>query len=417
MSKIDIVVRETTERLFKQIVSGKFRIGYEPVIEFVKFAIILEYLQTEVHGQSQSLLEIFKEIYGNAAENSVDEEDEYRTKYDKFVYSYHKLNREKEDDYNTIQKEEEDIRKKRVEIKGDTTRQEPSSLNGNIMRFKGNRISKYQKGEFRILAHLKSTDEDNGNLRKTYKRLLSKTGTFSKITFTDYKQFVEKLSEDIKVNRLYLFKNVQYYKLEKRLGFELMKAVLRSVRICQDNGENPEEVLSSLSYLNNLPLINDRQKYADVFPSLNKIERERWRIEVEGLQRFIGYVYTDSKERIQELPKEEIFTEKMIAEFQSIYADQLFKNDYKLRKDFNSNHFKITLEFFDQINQHKRELVWFDDVELNKQASQKYVIDIINKKNKKLVELHESNLLRNEVNKINVSDQTKKNILNLIADW
>lgn len=337
------IVERTTTYLFNNLVGGSFYIGLDPIKEYTKFYLIAEYLQQDVYNQTLSIDQYSKD-QGNKKIGEDDETEENRWKrYERTVDHYNTLNFEKKIELLKRQQEEKEYREQRSQ----TT--DKKKIKGNPNRYKGNELFEYQLGEFKVLDDIKQGKYESYNANLIYKRINSDKGYLNKMNFRQYSDYIDILRQEI-ADSDDKYKNIRYYKLEKRLGYELIKSILTSIRLSVEKEESRDRVIMDLIPLFRLPLIKERQKYAEVYWKLNKQEKKMWRMEIEGLIRFISYTINASKAEISKSGMKNIITDQDLKEFAQIYIYSSYENNYKQRKDFTSEDFKALMCKLDDKN-------------------------------------------------------------------
>lgn len=342
-------VEKIIDYVFDQATILPFTIGMNPVKEFVKFHIIAEYLQEEVFDQSQSIKtyvenEIEKDKTSYKVKSADVEEKLRWQKYERTIDIYHTLNEKKQLEY--IKKLEEE--KKYRENKDDD---EKLKTVGNPARYNGYKLYEYQLNEFKILKAIKNGDYDTAKANLTYKRLMSKRKIRYKISFKNYSDYVDILRTEIDERSNDPYKNIAYYKLEKRMNHELNKSVAAAINQCARNGERQEVVANDLFRLYVLPLIKDRQTYAEMYPKLDAQERIQWRKDIFSLEYFIKYLVSLFKEFRKDTNLKEILTDDDMEKFKLIFAKGTFENSYIQRRDFSADDFRAIMSVSDEMNE------------------------------------------------------------------
>jgi len=352
------LIDEIVEELARYIVSGRFHIGLDAVKEYLLFYVMADRIQK---GKQEGKISIWKyyeqhtsfpEELKNLPPEKI-EKFKYN-RYERLLYLFNTLNAENRMKHRLRQKQEAEYRKKKKENNQKTT--------GNPNRFKGVDIFPYQIGEFSALDEIKEGKGVNKKASTTLKRIISEKGYLKRIRFKDFKEFIEYLKTKIDQSGDE-YKNVQYYKLEKRLGFELIKAAAVALKQCRENGYPLPIAARDLIEVFHLPFISDRQKYVLVYPYLDEEKRMIWRGEVEGIMRFLGYSAVLVLQEIE--GKEDVYDESDWERFRNIYAPSSFKNDYKLRKDFTLDDFRILMETLDEYNTSRSEQEQKNDDEID----------------------------------------------------
>jgi uncharacterized small protein (DUF1192 family) len=343
----DIVDKEV-EQLAAKMVRGQFHIGLEAVKKYVMFWCMANHLQKQQENQKMSILQYAQgklRLTEKEREKLQPEKiEKLRANfYERKIDHYHTLNAENKVRHLLLHEQESHDRM----IKKAKNQNEK----GNARRFEGNTLFPYQIDEFSVLDAIKEGEHEDVKANKTYKRIVSEKGYLGLMTFKEFKEYVEVLTEEIERSDD-TYKNIRYYKLEKRLGFEALKSVLKALADCRERDEVPIGIaLKDLSLVLHLPFLSERQRYAEVYPELNVEEQMKWRLEIQGLLTFVKtclvtvqYIIHESK------TKEDIFDEQDWEQFKTIYLPDTFRNDYKQRKDFSSEDFTLFMKELDKQN-------------------------------------------------------------------
>ncbi|RYG71217.1 hypothetical protein EU245_14790 [Lentibacillus lipolyticus] len=339
-------VQQQLGTMSKVFAGDLFRIGLEPINEFVLFFCMAQHVQQK-NSKSTSVLQYANEKFD---EEELDEmlpqeiqEGNKRNFYERKLEHYHALNAEKMLEYEMIEEKERQNRQSKQARNEDTR--------GNASRYEGNPLYEFQFSEFDLLDAIKEGEYDSSKANMNYKRIISDKGYLYKMTFKDFKEFVKVLHEEIDQSEE-THKNIRYYKLERRLHFELVKSILLAMRKCEEANEKIEkkEYLIDLCMLFRLPLLKARQTYAEIYPNLNAKERHEWREEVFNLIIFLQRVVLIVQKQITG-KEEQVFTDQDWKTFHAIYLPSHFQNNYKQRKDFKAQDFKTLMQTLDKQNQ------------------------------------------------------------------
>ena len=316
------MVDKAVERYNREFVSGEFYIGLDSIKQFAYFYVIALYNHRHVKTDVKSVRQFLKDPHFD----KIREEEE---KNDIAGCCEGRLYERKLDHYNTLNRE------KMLEA---SIRRKEGYSDDRGARFGGIKIYESQFEEFKILDDVKEYKIlERYNL--TYKRLNSENEYLHKITFSELREFVKLLKTEIDESEEE-YKNTRYYKLEKRLGFELIKSQLKCISICREMGLDADRTVNDMIPLFLLPMISDRQKYAELYPTLDSKERDEWRMEIEGIIRFVHYVAIHCSEVLVNKELEHILTEGELESFKAIYTKGTFENEFKMRKDFSAKDFK-----------------------------------------------------------------------------
>lgn len=214
------IVEEEVEQLATDLVQGQFYIGLEAVKKFVMFIIMTDYIQKKQKDQGMSIWKYAQNQLKLPEETNEMPPEKVDAlifnNYERILYLYNTITKEKRIEHLLRQKQEE----QRREMKKEKNKQ----TQGNSERFQGLDLFPYQINEFSILYAIKEGKYDDVNASLTQKRIISEKGYLRKINFKSFKEYIKILESQIDESNDQ-YKNIQYYKLEKRLGFELIKAI------------------------------------------------------------------------------------------------------------------------------------------------------------------------------------------------
>jgi hypothetical protein len=338
------IVEQKVESLARIIVKGKFHIGLDAVKRYVLFWCMTNYIQEQEENQEMSIFQYAQSV------NPLKLKDNKDLYLDDKVKEWNKFYERKVDHYNTLNAENKVkllIRQKQEWH--DQMKQKEEKGKGKERRFEGLSLFPFQRNEFAVLDGIKEMRKPFNELNRTYKRIVSDKGYLSKMTFAQYKDFVSHLKDEINQSQD-LLKNIQYYKLEKRLGFEAMKAVLKSLHDCRKTNHVTAEIaVRDLTTVLQLPFLSERQRYAEVYPELSEQGRVRWRLELQGIQAFVQRCILMVRSKLAE-SKGAILHPKDWEHFQGLYLPETYENDYKLRKDFRAEEFSLLMTELDKQN-------------------------------------------------------------------
>ena len=327
-------------------INGEFYIGMEPIVDFVFFYCITNERQEKQKKNYKNILEYSKEnfILDEKERKNLTEEMQdalFKSAYEKKLYYFNTLNSKSM--LNKIKRTE--LEKKIRAIK----QQKGQNLDGNAQRFKGLEIFSFQEDELTTLVSIKQGDYDDKKANMTYKRLVSEKGYLHHLKFKEYTNFVDILRKEIKEMPMGN-KNVQLYKLEKTLNYELLKCTAVALNQSKQTSTFDEEsVIRDLLLVFGLPFLEARQQYTMIYPQLNKADRDNWRREVQGLTCFTMDCITVLVKTLQGV-YEPMLTKEDLKRLNNLYLSESFKNDYIQRKDFNAEDFKSILNVLDSMN-------------------------------------------------------------------
>lgn len=327
------IVDERIEELYEEIVKGDLLVSLDSIKDFVYFIIGAEELQYK-NKKEFSLSSFTRELSEELAEldDKVDLYD-FIQEYDKVAYHYTNLNYGNQLEAKARAREEKE--------------------KGKQSRFEGKKLYGFHKDEFLDLMEIKS-DSDHV-YHKTYKRIVSEKGYLSRITFSEYKGFYEYLFDLI--NRDDPFSNIRYYKLEKRMNFELKKAILVAMKKNRQSKFKlrNDVVAEDLLMVTKIPLISERHRLVEIYSELDIFEDIlKWRYIVDvSINRFINYAIQHVRFYLEK-EKYNVLDNLDKDKFQSIYSPDTFFLDYKMRRDFNASDFKILMKYIDDNTKRKK---------------------------------------------------------------
>lgn len=214
-------------------------------------------------------------------------------------------------------------------------------------------IYQYQYDEFRVLEEKFGDPDVNKAADITYKRIRS--NNLHKIKFSDYQKFVEELKDIVEISNE-ISHNIGYYKLEKRLNFELIKTLCKVVRRLEKAKKYSPSLIPPLLKLMLLPDLVARQHYAEqyeliIFGSSDKLEGDlgQWAGKaychiflLEQCIRSVQNKLVDRMEHINLVDYED--------EFCKIYAKNTFSSSYSLGTDFLEKNFKLVMSAIAELN-------------------------------------------------------------------
>ncbi|MCE4049914.1 hypothetical protein [Bacillus sp. Au-Bac7] len=332
---------EKVKQIIETETEGKrpFIVGVEPIINYVCFYFISIHLQNHKYNKSTSIYKYSNNMFEKQNQGIQLLEAEYErfkfNEYENTLDFFNRINYEKKLELLERQVQESKQRKYKLN--------RGMNLKGNSARYQGNKLMEYQIYEFKGMLKTKSSQ----NLTKTYKRLVSDKFYLSKITFKEYKMFIETEKERIRKSSLE-HKNIQFYKLEKRLGFELTKCISRGIkRLRNCKNVNLKAAISDLLALNLIPLIDVRCNYVDLYTASEDLYM--WKKEITSLDMLIKqainyiFIYLDVSD-----PNS--ISEEDWKRFEMIYRDGSYENNYLIRKDFNSEDFTLYMEVLNDFN-------------------------------------------------------------------
>ncbi|TAN67427.1 hypothetical protein WS9_008475 [Paraclostridium sordellii 8483] len=319
-------------------VTGEFHVTLEPIYKYINFYITAKHIEINYMNQCKNLKQISNE---KVKEYDIEERDEVPF-YEQIQHFYSVINEERKIASNNEKEEfnNSDRQEKKNKLKD---------------RYKGINISNKNKVEFDSLHKMyayKKIDERNLKLKNantTYKRV--REHNIHNINFKNYSSYIELLKEDIEASKLD-FKNIQYYKLEKRLAYELIKDICAIYKKVKD--EDKKDFLAYSILVGNLPLIDVRSKYLDLYLEYSdKESRDILKREVKSLIIFIVQTIKDvsyEKAVLEKSGKKVTFN---LEEFKKWYIDD-YKSNKEFKIDFSAKEFKEVMQGLNEIDEEFR---------------------------------------------------------------
>lgn len=319
------LVDESVEELYSKIVTGDLLVSLDSLKEFVYFIIIADGIQS-TNRKEYSLFSFNNMLSGSEKLQEDEDLHEFLEEYDRVAHHYKNLNY-----------------KNQLEAK---IRAKTEEKDGKSSRFEGKRLYDFHVDEFLELMKIKS--DSSHEFHKTYKRIVSEKGYLSRITYTEYKSFYEYLFDLIDEDDPP--SNIKYYKLEKRMGLEIQKAILTAMKKKRESKIiiNDDELMRDLLMVTKIPLIGERHRLVEIYSGLDHFEDIlKWRNIVGiSINRFINYAIQHVQHHIKS-EKYNVLESLERSKFQSIYLPSSFYQDYKLRRDFSASDFKKLMKYMD----------------------------------------------------------------------
>lgn len=332
--KISTIIEEKIMIQHSLLVTGQFYVGLEPIYKYINFYMTAKYIESNYMNKCKNLKEISNE---KIEEYNIKDIDKISF-YEQIHHFYSVINQERK----------LESKNKKEEFKNSNRQVQKNKLKD---RYKGVNIYNKNEAEFNSLHRIyayKKIDKNNLKLKNanvTYKRI--RDYNLQNINFKNYSSYIDLLKGDIEESELD-FKNIQYYKLEKRLAYNLIKDICATYKKVKD--EDKKDFIEYSILVGNLPLLDVRSKYLDLYIKYtDKESRNRIKMEVEGLFRFITYTIKAviyEKELLKESGEKIEFD---IEVFKDWYIDD-YKSNKKFGIDFTAKEFNEVMIGLNKIN-------------------------------------------------------------------
>lgn len=236
---------------------------------------------------------------------------------------------------------------------------------------------------------------------KAYKKIRNNKTDI--MTDKNYNELYTLLNNDIE-NMKEEFKNIYYYKLEKRQEYELRKVIFKNINKLATNEEKIKYIIYSIYYLTPNPVLTIRESLANkLYNAIDKTSNysiKQFKSEsviimdlikksikkildtigsdlanIESIESGIEYYENNEvnnkklvlaiKERLKKLGEDitylGLFEESDIEEFKKIYNEngtrRDFKNNYKIKKDYTSEDVKLYSRIIHALNKYQKEKI------------------------------------------------------------
>lgn len=267
--------------------------------------------------------------------------------------------------------------------------------------YKGKKISLHSIKEMKVLnsmwrAKLDGVDEAKES-EKAYKKI--RGNKVNIMTDKNYNEIYSYLNKDIETMDEE-FKNIYYYKLERKQQYELRKAILKNINKLETEEEKVKYIVYSVAYLTPTPVLTIRESLSDkLYNAIDKtseysikqfesdviiindlVEESIKKVlniigedlaTLEAIENEVSYyeqatevdkkIVNGIKEKMKLLGSDitsyGFFTSKDIKEFKKIYNQnekrREFQNNYKIKKDYSAKDVELYSKTIHLINQYQ----------------------------------------------------------------
>ena len=176
--------------------------------------------------------------------------------------------------------------------------------------------------------------EKNAKLNNSLKLLKSYKTSLNKLNFKNEENLIKHLYDEIEQEARVIY-NLEYYILERSMGFEFKKLALKTLKDMKNQYEDldPEKGLRKLYNIQDVKNIKIYEKlaclYKEVYPNdqvfINILNtyNELVSVCIRGLEEWEANGWIGEKEILQE-----------VRVFPRLYTTKNYRNSYKMRKDF-----------------------------------------------------------------------------------
>lgn len=271
--------------------------------------------------------------------------------------------------------------------------------------YEGKKIKVHSIKEMKALNIMWRAKLDNiekaKEAEKAYKKI--RNNKIDIMTDKNYNELYKFLNNDIK-NMEEEFKNIYYYKLEKRQEYELRKVIFKNINKLVTNEEKIKYIIYSIYYLTPNPVLTIRESLANkLYNAIDKTSNysiKQFKSEsviimdlikknikkildtigldlanIESIESGIEYYENNEvnnkklvlaiKERLKKLGEDitylGLFEESDIEEFKKIYNEngtrREFKNNYRIKKDYTAEDVKLYSGIIHVLNKYQKEKI------------------------------------------------------------
>lgn len=374
-----MMLKEELERIVNrvaiEVVYGEFLIKLDVFVDYLFFHIVADEIQKSAEGDvvsfrqyMQADLSAVQEKLEEKLKNVDDVDRAVRNIYEQKLYQFNNMNIENQLKYQTRIKEQAQLRAK--------TRKENANPEGNSARFKDHtEIYPFQTHELDALLGIsdKKNDSDEINkIRSTLKKLTSPKGKLQNIKFHDMKNAIDFLRMAFLQDDNVQYKNIQEYKLEKRLNFETIKVIAKVIeddyrlgaqRLLKKFSEGQlremqKDLIRQLALIMNIPLLGVREEYMNAY--LNSLDDpyadQTWKTELQSIINYIQIAYRIWLNQLDKNPelRKQILTDENLSYFKSLYTFDSFDSQYDIEKDFSNETFKLVMSVIGEEHSEER---------------------------------------------------------------
>ncbi|GEM_PF-3308585 len=222
---------------------------------------------------------------------------------------------------------------------------------------KGKYILKNNISELEALNRMMQRQPGMLEADKAHRKI--RTDNVNMLTNKNLQELNDYLNEEINLSNIE-FKNISYYKLEMKLGYELQKCIWKNIHVLNENREKIEYILLAIEYIYTMPVLSIREnllnKLLSAFDKADTTKVEQWKSDVtiikEIVQQSLGQVFGSLKKeasRFKDISQEEL------KEFLQIYScgengKKEFSNNYKIKKDYSQLDVELFMNVVHEIN-------------------------------------------------------------------
>lgn len=213
-----------------------------------------------------------------------------------------------------------------------------------LNNYKGKKIFKHSLREMKDLNKMWRRESDDVlEAEKAHKKI--RNNIIYKMTNKNFHKLNEYFENEIN-NSNEKFKNIYYYKLEKKSGYELKKCIFKNLNKLKNRQDKIEYCLTAIKYIVPISVLTIREnltdRLLDVYNSNCNYKLDDFELEMLMLKLVIGHQMKRISKYINSvLSKVPIFTDDEVKEFEKIYnkcnGKKEFSNTYKINKDYNKD--------------------------------------------------------------------------------
>lgn len=347
-----------------EVLYGEFLIELDVFVDYLFFHIVADEIQKSVEGDAVSLRKYMQADLSAVQEEleneSKDVDETYRAVrniYEQKLYQFNNMNIENQLKYQNRIKNQSQLREEKSN--------EGENLQGKAARYKDHtEIQPFQSHELDILLKIGDKNNDSKEIkriRSTLKKLTSPKGKLQNIKFHDMEYAINFLRMAFLQDDRVQYKNIQEYKLEKRMHFETIKVIAKIIEDDYRLGasillkefsesqlrEMQKDLIRQLALIMNIPLLGVREEYMNAY--LNSLDDphadQKWKAELQSIINFIQIAYRIWMNQLDKNPdlRKQIITDENLSYFKTLYTFDSFDSQYDIEKDFSNETFKLVM--------------------------------------------------------------------------
>lgn len=347
-----------------EVLYGEFLIELDVFVDYLFFHIVADEIQKSVEGDAVSLRKYMQADLSAVQEEleneSKDVDETYRAVrniYEQKLYQFNNMNIENQLKYQNRIKNQSQLREEKSN--------EGENLQGKAARYKDHtEIQPFQSHELDILLKIGDKNNDSKEIkriRSTLKKLTSPKGKLQNIKFHDMEHAINFLRMAFLQDDRVQYKNIQEYKLEKRMHFETIKVIAKIIEDDYRLGasillkefsesqlrEMQKDLIRQLALIMNIPLLGVREEYMNAY--LNSLDDphadQKWKAEIQSIINFIQIAYRIWMNQLDKNPdlRKQIITDENLSYFKTLYTFDSFDSQYDIEKDFSNETFKLVM--------------------------------------------------------------------------